>query len=140
MDLAKTCPRSPRAKMAGLVHLGRMIDKARAYRKNKMGDYIYPCSFDKVILNFMSIDSETFANKVVDCEDDEIDAWSQEILKSKKTEELDFINNQILERRPDSEDKLKSFYETLNKIDSSREDINTWVELMDLEEGRLQSE
>ena len=140
MDLAKTCPRSPRAKMAGLVHLGRMIDKARAYRKNKMGDYIYPCSFDKVILNFMSIDSETFANKVVDCEDDEIDAWSQEILKSKKTEELDFINNQILERRPDSEDKLKSFYETLNKIDSSREDINTWVELMDLEEGHLQSE
>ena len=140
MDLAKTCPRSPRAKMAGLVHLGRMIDKARAYRKNKMGDYIYPCSFDKVILNFMSIDSETFANKVVDCEDDEIDAWSQEILKSKKTEELDFINNQILERRPDSEDKLKSFYETLNKLDSSREDINTWVELMDLEEGRLQSE
>ena len=140
MDLAKTCPRSPRAKMAGLVHLGRMIDKARAYRKNIMGNYIYPCSFDKVILNFMSIDSETFANKVVDCEDDEIDAWSQEILKSKKTEELDFINNQILERRPDSEDKLKSFYETLNKIDSSREDINTWVELMDLEEGRLQSE
>ena len=140
MDLAKTCPRSPRAKMAGLVHLGRMIDKARAYRKNKMGDYIYPCSFDKVILNFMSIDSETFANKVVDCEDDEIDAWSQEILKNKKTEELDFINNQILERRPDSEDKLKSFYETLNKLDSSREDINTWVELMDLEEGRLQSE
>ena len=126
--------------MAGLVHLGRMIDKARAYRKNKMGDYIYPCSFDKVILNFMSIDSETFANKVVDCEDDEIDAWSQEILKNKKTEELDFINNQILERRPDSEDKLKSFYETLNKLDSSREDINTWVELMDLEEGRLQSE
>ena len=85
--------------MAGLVHLGRMIDKARAYRKNKMGDYIYPCSFDKVILNFMSIDSETFANKVVDCEDDEIDAWSQEILKSKKTEELDFINHQILERK-----------------------------------------
>ena len=140
MDLAKTCPRSPRAKMAGLVHLGRMIDKARAYRKNKMGNYIYPCSFDKVILNFMSIDSETFANKVVDCEDDEIDAWSQEILKNKKTEELDFINNQILQRRPDSEDKLKSFYETLNKLDSSREDINTWVELMDLEEGRLQSE
>ena len=140
MDLAKTCPRSPRAKMAGLVHLGRMIDKARAYRKNKMGNYIYPCSFDKVILKFMSIDSEAFANKVVDCEDDEIDAWSQEILKNKKTEELDFINNQILQRRPDSEDKLKSFYETLNKLDSSREDINTWVELMDLEEGRLQSE
>ena len=139
MDLAKTCPRSPKEKMAGLVHLGRMIDKARAFKKNKLAGYIYPCSFDKVILNFMCIDSETFANKVVGCVDDEIDKWSQEILKNKKTEEYGFINNQILERRPDSEDKLKSFYETLNKIDPSREDINTWVDLMDLEEGRLPS-
>ena len=125
--------------MAGLVHLGRMIDKARAFRKNKMAGYIYPCSFDKVILDFMCVDSETFANKVVDCGDEEIDAWSQEILKNKKTEEFDFINTQILGRKPDSKDKLKSFYETLNKIDPSREEINTWVDLMDLEEGRLPS-
>ena len=125
--------------MAGLVHLGRMIDKARAFKKNKLADYIYPCSFDKVILNFMCIDSETFANKVMGCVDDEVEAWSQEILKNKKTEEYDFINNQILERRPDSEGKLKSFYETLNRIDPSRKDIKTWVDLMDFEEGHLPS-
>jgi len=139
MDLAKTCPRSPKEKMAGLVHLGRMIDKARAFKKNKLADYIYPCSFDKVILNFMCIDSEAFANKVMGCVDDEVEAWSQEILKNKKTEEYDFINNQILERRPDSEGKLKSFYETLNRIDPSRKDIKTWVDLMDFEEGHLPS-
>ena len=73
----------------------------------------------------MCIDSETFANKVMGCVDDEVEAWSQEILKNKKTEEYDFINNQILERRPDSEGKLKSFYETLNRIDPSRKDIKT---------------
>ena len=139
MDLAKTYPRSPKEKMAGLVHLGRMIDKARAFKKNKLAGYIYPCSFDKVILNFMCIDSETFANKVMGCVDDEVEAWSQEILKNKKTEEYDFINNQILERRPDSEGKLKSFYETLNRIDPSRKDIKTWVDLMDFEEGHLPS-
>ena len=139
MDLAKTYPRSPKEKMAGLVHLGRMIDKARAFKKNKLAGYIYPCSFDKVILNFMCIDSETFANKVMGCVDDEVEAWSQEILKNKKTKEYDFINNQILERRPDSEGKLKSFYETLNRIDPSRKDIKTWVDLMDFEEGHLPS-
>ena len=57
----------------------------------------------------MSIDSETFAIKAMDCGDDEINAWSQEILKNKTTEEFDFINDQILKRRPDSEDRLKYF-------------------------------
>ena len=139
MDLSKICPRSPKEKMAGLVHLGRMVDKARAFREKKMADYIYPCSFDKIILDFMRIDSETFAIKAMDCGDDEINAWSQEILKNKTTEEFDFINDQILKRRPDSEDRLKYSHEIRNRIDPSREDINTWVDLMDLEEGRLPS-
>ena len=137
MDLSRAYPRSPKLRMAGLVQLARMIDKARAFRENKMSDYIYPCPLDKIILNFLRIDSDVFATKAVDCGDDEIIAWSQEMLKDKKATEIDFINDQILERRPDSEDRLKYFYEIRNKIDPSREDINTWVDLLDLEEGRL---
>ncbi len=137
MDLSRAYPRSPKVKMAGLVQLARMIDKARAFRDNKMADYIYPCPLDKIILNFLRIDSDAFALKAMDCGDDEISVWSQEILKDKNAEEIDFINDQILERRPDSEDRLKYFHEVRNKIDPSREDINTWVDLLDLEEGRL---
>jgi len=137
MDLSRAYPRSPKLKMSGLVQLARMIDKARAFRENKMSDYIYPCPLDKIILNFLRIDSDEFAIKAMDFSDDEISAWSQEILKDKKAAELDFINDQILERRPDSEDRLKYFYEIRNRIDPSREDINTWVDLLDLEEGRL---
>ena len=137
MDLSRAYPRSPKVKMSGLVQLARMIDKARAFRENKMSDYIYPCPLDKIILNFLRIDSDEFAIKAMDFSDDEISAWSQEILKDKKAAELDFINDQILERRPDSEDRLKYFYEIRNRIDPSREDINTWVDLLDLEEGRL---
>jgi hypothetical protein len=103
-----------------------------------MPDYIYPCPLDKIILNFLHIDSDVFTIKVVDCGDDEISAWSQEILKDKNATEIDLINEQILERRPDSEDRLKYFREIRNKINPSREDINTWVDLIDLEEGRLQ--
>ena len=51
--------------------------------------------------------------------------------------ELDFINEQILERKPDSEDRLKYFNEIRDKIDPSRSDVTTWVDLLDLEEGRL---
>ena len=137
MDLSRTYPRSPKVKISGLVQLARMIDKARAYRENKMSDYIYPCPLDKIILNFLRIDSDVFTIKVVDCEDDEISAWSQEILEDKNAAEIDFINDQILERRPDSEDRLKYFREIRNKINPSREDINTWVDLIDLEECRL---
>jgi hypothetical protein len=137
MDLSRAYPRSPKVKICGLVQLARMIDKARAYRENKISDYIYPCPLDKIILNFLRIGSDVFIIKVVDCGDDEIIAWSQEILKDKNSAEIDFINDQILERRPDSEDQLKYFREIRNKIDPSREDINTWVDLMDLEEGRI---
>lgn len=123
--------------MAGLVHLARMIDKARAFKENKMADYIYPCPLDKIILNFLRIDSDEFATKATECGDDEISAWSKEVLKNKRAADFEFINDQILERRPDSEDRLKYFYETRDRIDPTRKDINTWVDLLDLEEGRL---
>jgi hypothetical protein len=137
MDLSRAYPLSPKVRMSGLAHLARMIDKARAYKEDKMSDYIYPCPLDKIILNFLHIESDAFAIKAVGCGDDEISAWSKEILKEKNSTEIDFINDQILERRPDSEDRLKYFRKIRNKINPSREDINTWVDLMDLEEGRF---
>jgi hypothetical protein len=137
MDLSRVYPRSPKVKMAGLVRLGRMIDKARAFRGNKMADYIHPCSLDKVILGFMRIDSETFAIRAMNYADNKIDAWCQEILKNKKIEEFNFINDEILELKPNSKDRLKYFHEVRNKIDPLRQDINTWVDLLDLEEGHL---
>ena len=137
MDLSRAYPRSPKERMAGLVQLARMIDKARAFKENQLSDYIYPCPLDKIILSFLRIDSDVFYMKAMDCGDDEISAWSEEMLKDKKSAELVFINDQILERRPDSEDRLKYFYETRDKIDPSRTDVNTWVDLLDLEEGRL---
>jgi hypothetical protein len=137
MDLSRAYPRSPKIKMSGLVQLARMIDKVRAFRENKMSDYIYPCPLDKIIWKFLRIDSDVFAIKAVDCGDDEISALSQEILNDKNTTEIDFINDKILEHRPDSEDRLKYFHKIRNKINPSREDINTWVDLMDLEEGCL---
>ena len=123
--------------MAGLVHLARMIDKAQAFKQNQIADYISPCPLDKIILNFLRIDSDVFANKAMENEDDEISAWAEETLKDKKPKDFEFINDQILERRPDSEDRLKYFYQTRDRIDPSRTDINTWVDLLDLEEGRL---
>ena len=137
MDLSREFPRSPKQKIAGLVQLGRMIDKGRAYKEKKLADYIYPCPLDKIILNFLQIDSDKFAKMVVDKNDDEISIWAEELTKSKSSREISFINKQILDRKPDSQDRLQYFNEIRDKIDPSRTDIITWVDLLDLEEGRI---
>jgi hypothetical protein len=136
MDLSRAFPRSPKQEMSGLVHLPRMIDKGRAYKENKLADYIFPCPLDKIILSFLRIDAEVFANMIIEKNDDEINEWAKEIIKSKPQSDLDFTNNQILERKPDSKDRFEYFNELRNKIDPSRIDVNTWAELIDLEEGR----
>jgi hypothetical protein len=139
MDLSRAFPRSPKQEMAGLVHLPRMIDKCRAYKDNTLSDYIFPCPLDKIILNFLRVDAEVFANMANDKKDDEINEWAKGHTESKSKSDLDFINKQILERKPDSKDRLEYFNELRNKIDPSRTDINTWADLIDLEEGRQPS-
>ena len=125
--------------MAGLVHLSRMIDKGRAFKEKNLADYIYPCPLDKIILNFLHIESDKFANMTIEKKDEEICVWAKKLIESKSSKELDFINEQILQRKPDSEDRLNYFIEIRNKIDPSRSDVTTWVDLLDREEGRLSS-
>ena len=125
--------------MAGLVHLSRMIDKGRAFKEKKLGDYIYPCPLDKIILNFLRIEAENFANMTIEKKDDEIFDWAKELIESKSKKEICLINKKILQSKPDSEDRLNYFIEIRNKIDPSRSDVTTWVDLLDLEEGRLSS-
>ena len=137
MDLSRVFPRSPKQKMAGLVHLCRMIDKGRAYKEKKLADYIYPCPLDKIILNFLCIEADTFANITVEKKDEEISNWVKELINSKIPNDLVLINKIILEKKPDSEDRLKYYNKTRDKIDPSRSDLTTWVDLMDLEEGRF---
>ncbi len=137
MDLSRAFPRSPKQKMAGIVHLGRMIDKGRAYKEKKPADYIYPCPLDKIILDFFCIEADTFADMTIEKKDEEISNWAKELIKSKSPDELDLINKIILEKKPDSEDRLKYYNKVRDKIDPSRSDLTTWVDLLDLEEGRF---
>ena len=139
MDLSRAFLRSPKQKIAGLVHLGRMIDKGRAFKEKKLADYIYPCPLDKIILNFLRIEAENFANMTIEKKDDEIFDWAKELIESKSKKEICLINKKILQSKPDSEDRLNYFIEIRNKIDPSRSDVTTWVDLLDLEEGQLSS-
>ena len=55
MDLRKTFPRSMKTRLAGYVHLARMIDKCRAVLAGTEGEYIYPCPMDERLLDYAGI-------------------------------------------------------------------------------------
>jgi len=113
-----------------------MIDKALASKLNTLGEYIYPCPLDKIILDFLQIDAEEWIRLVHSQNEEQLARWVKKKCASGPPDDMESINRKILERKPDSEDRWKRFYELRDNIDSSRKDIVTWAGLIDLEEGR----
>ena len=137
MNLTENFPRGPREKMADLVHIPRMIDKARAARQNTLGEYIYPCPMDKMMLEFLKVDSDSFQDKACNNTEESLSSWITLQCQDRSSRDINAINKKMLAAHPDNPEKKEFFNEILNKIDSSRTDITTWADLIDLEEGRL---
>ena len=136
-DLTKTYPASPREVVAGFVHLARMRDKARAKAGGTLGEYHYPCPLDQSLLGFLGITPEAFEASARTMDNDELASWVKQSALKKSAGEIENWNRLFLGKKPDSPEKLAYFNETRNKINPKRTDIETWVDLLDLEEGRL---
>ncbi len=137
MDLRSSFPRSMRAKLAGYVHLARMIDKCRAVLAGTEGEYIYPCPMDERLMEFADITSEQFTAAVKAHPTDEgVAAWFRQIVKPHRPAELEEWSQKLLLRGPSSPESQKRFKKYLNAVDPSRTDITAWSDLQDLEEGR----
>ncbi len=137
MDLNRSFPRSPTEKMAGLVHLPRMLDKARAKRNDTLGEYIYPCPLDDILLEFLGVDGDGLADRAGSQPDADIARWAAEQCGHRSEAEKEALNRSILDRKPDTDERRKKFIDARDKIAPNRQDITTWVGLIDLEEGRL---
>ena len=114
-----------------------MIDKVRAYNAKTLGEYIFPCPLDKIILQFMNINHEEFVDLTQKLTDAEIVLWINKQCSNRSQDEKDQINQKILERKPDNQESLNRFNELRNNINSARKDITTWIELIELEENRI---
>jgi hypothetical protein len=136
LDLKTTFPRSPREMMGGLVHLPRMIDKARAKGAGKLGEYIYPCPLDRLLLDFLGIRDDAFFKTVQDNDDYGVLRWVLHIAQQMTPDEIEAWNRSFLERRPEREDSKKRFLEIRNRVAPDRTDVTAWPDLLDLEEGR----
>lgn len=136
LDLTNKFPRSPKEKLADCLHLARMTDKARAKAAGKIGEYIYPCPLDQSLLDFLAIKSDAFYQAAIEFDDQGILKWVKENAAPKTPDEIEKWNLELLARKPQTEESMKYFLEARNRIAPHRTDVTTWIELLDLEEGR----
>jgi hypothetical protein len=139
MNLETSFPRSPKDKLVGLVSLKRTIDKAKAYNEGHLGEYHYDCPHDKPLFAFLGTNGPDFASKVKELETDAaIGKWVEENgLKGKSSADIDAFNADRKKWHPDpGTDSEAYFKQTLQADAPDRTDIETWFDLLDLDEGR----
>ena len=139
MNLVESTPRSPKIKMKGLVMISRMVDKARAYNANTLGEYIFPCPLDKIMLEFLGTNHREFSYQTQNLSDKEMSLWIEEKCSHRSKGDKDRINKKLLDRKPDTKESLSRFKEIQNKLNPTAHNITTWIELIELEESETLS-
>ena len=133
-------PRSPYEKLGGYVHLPRLIDKARLHCKGLLNGYNYKTvGFDKHLLAFLKIDGEVFEEIVNRLEeDDAILSWVQANGARHSSDAIEHWNQAMISRHPDTAAKKARFLHFLKEAGGEgREDIRTYFDLIEFDEGRL---
>ena len=138
IDLTKRPPRSPRVRLGGYVLLPRILDKARASVAGKLGEYHYAGKgMDRHFFNFVGTDHESLKTEVAQGGGDwELLAWIQaNAKKPRQPWEIVAWSDYHLRRTPDSDvETFQYFADEVRKFGPLREDINTWFDLMDLDD------
>jgi hypothetical protein len=135
-DLTLHPPRSPRVKLGGYVTLPRIIDKARASIAGKLGEYHYGGKGrDRHFFAFTGLDHEGLkAEAAKGLGDGEILAWVQANTKRQKWEIAQWSDYQA-RMAPDSDAETLAFFaEKVGALSKTREDINTWFDLIELDD------
>ncbi|MBK1882814.1 DUF5069 domain-containing protein [Luteolibacter pohnpeiensis] len=135
-DLTQRPPRSPRARLGGYVLLPRMLDKGRAELAGKNGEYHYNCPLDQRFLEYAGIDPEQLKQQLANgLGDGEILAWVQENSTTKpKPWEIAQWSAFMEQRGPDDVETKQYFAKMLGDISTTRADIATWADLLDLDD------
>ena len=139
-------PRSPKALLGGMAHLGRFIDKIRLRRQGLIQDYNYiTTGFDKYLIELLQINPQEFEQQVWRGDPDEkLLAWVQAQGRSLTDEEIRLWNDRILHGGPKDEAARQRFQNRLAEIAAKRKTtveqlprISTWADVIELDEGRL---
>src|SRR5437867_13119626 len=106
MDLRAHYPRSVREKLAGYVHVVRMIDKCRAVLAGTQGEYIYPCPMDTRLLDFARLTADQLTEAVqARSSDQAVAEWFLENAGRHSQREIEARSNGMLSRVPHTQEK-----------------------------------
>ena len=139
-------PRSPKALLGGIAHLGRFIDKIRLRHEGKIQEYNYiTVGFDKFLIEFLQIDPKTFEQRVlVGGTDDELLAWVKANSRKPSDQEIAQWSQDLLSSWPKDDPARQRFQGRLQDIATKRgvlvsslPPVHTWADVIELDEGRL---
>jgi hypothetical protein len=132
--------RSPKEKLAGWIHLPRFVDKIRLHTAGKLPPEYqanFCKGFDGYWLDASGVNKDSFVEFVKKAKNDsEVEQWVQSNVR-KTSAEIEAFNQRVLNRgrNDDTSDRVKQ-----RKAESGfadREDIQTFVDLIEADEGRL---
>jgi hypothetical protein len=113
-----------------------MLDKGRASIAGTQGEYLYACPLDNRFLDFAGIDPDALKAQLAEGKGDgEILAWVLENSKTKPNEVAIQAWSDFCERRAPSDiESRQHVNEMQSKAGPAREDIQTWFDLLDLDD------
>ena len=139
-------PRSPKALVGGMTHLGRLIDKIRLRHEGLIQDYNYfTTGFDKYLVEFLQINPQDFERRVLGGgSDDELLQWVYGHGRCPSEDEVKGWNERILTAGPKDEAARQRFQSRLAEVAAKRgvpvtalPSVSTWADVIELDEGRL---
>lgn len=134
-DLTQRPPRSPRIRLGGYALLPRMLDKCRAELNGTAGTFHYACPNDQRILTFLGINPDALKAEVAKgIGDGDALAWILANQANKHSLEEIAAWSDGMDKRKPSEDEREKFAGFLAECGPNRTDIQTWCELLDLDD------
>ncbi len=142
----QTYPRSPKALLGGIAHLGRFIDKIRLRYAGKIQDYNYiTVGFDKYLVDFLQIDPKAFEQRVLaGGTDDELLAWVKANSRKPSDQEIAQWSHGLLSSGPKDDAARQRFLGRVQDIATKRgvllsslPSVSTWADVIEIDEDRL---
>ena len=139
-------PRSPKALLGGIAHLGRFIDKIRLRHAGKIQDYNYiTVGFDKHLIEFLGIDPKAFEQRVLaGGTDEELFGWVKANSLKPSDQEIAEWSQGLLSSGPKDDGARQRFHGRLCDIATKRgvsvsalPPAHTWADVIEIDEERL---
>ena len=114
-----------------------MLDKGRATAAGTNGEYHYNCPLDQHVINFLGFDPNALLEELKTGKGDgEMLAW---VLANAKDQRFAWETQQWSDyhdrRGPDSDAETLAFFAGyVTKLTTTREDIKTWADVLDLDD------